>query len=122
MIAFVILGLMFALPPIAFCFLLDAKLEREKKEKNRQINEARYVKNDYELDAINFVNEEKRRLEELHIKRLSKITKKYNGDFVLGNMTPDDLDEYMREESYHTQKLALLEDGLKEHYKNKWGV
>lgn len=119
MVAFIIFGLIFALPPMILVILADVKLNQKKKEENRCINEARDVKTNYEFNAFDFVENEKVRLKNEHEKRLKKITKKYRYNILLGKMSPDDLDEYMREQSYYRQKVRLLNEGLIGFYKNK---
>ena len=121
-IGVVIFGLFLVVPPTILLFISSLQEEQEKRQKNRRMNEARYVKIDYELDAYEFVIDEKIRLENEHEKKLEKITKKYGKDFLLYEMSPDDLDEYLREKSYYRQKVRLLDEGLVNSYKNKWGV
>ena len=118
----VIFGLFLVVPPTILLFISSLQAEQEKRQKNRRMNGARYVKIDYELDAYDFVVNEKIRLENEHEKNLKKITRKYGNDFLLYAMSPDDLDEYMREKSYYSQKMRLLDEGLVNFYKNKWGV
>lgn len=119
MIGYIIFCLMFLLPPMILGLFLAKESEIEEKEKNRILNSVRYVKTDYELDAFDFVENEKIRLENEHKKRLKKITKKYGNNILLGVMSPDDLDAYMREQSYYLQKVKLLDEGLMSFYKNK---
>lgn len=122
MVGAIIFGLFLVAPPTILLFILSLQVEQEKRQKNRRMNGARYVKIDYELDAYDFVINEKIRLENEHNKKIKKITKKYGSDFLLYAMSPDDLDEYMREKSYYRQKMRLLDEGLVNFYKNKWGV
>ena len=122
MVEAVIFGLFLVVPPTILLFISSLQAEQEKRQKNRRMNGARYVKIDYELDAYDFVVNEKIRLENEHEKNLKKITRKYGNDFLLYAMSPDDLDEYMREKSYYSQKMRLLDEGLVNFYKNKWGV
>lgn len=122
MVGAIIFGLFLVVPPTILLFISSLQAEQEKRQKNRRMNGARYVKIDYELDAYDFVVNEKIRLENEHEKNLKKITRKYGNDFLLYAMSPDDLDEYMREKSYYSQKMKLLDEGLVNFYKNKWGV
>ena len=122
MVGAVIFGLLLVIPPTTLLFISSLQTEQEKRQKNRRMNGARYVKIDYELDAYDFVVNEKIRLKNEHEKKLKKITKKYGKGFLLYAMSPDDLDEYLREQSYHRQKMRLLDEGLMNFYKNKWGV
>ena len=122
MVGAIIFGLFLVVPPTILLFISSLQAEQEKRQKNRRMNGARYVKIDYELDAYDFVVNEKIRLENEHEKNLKKITRKYGNDFLLYAMSPDDLDEYMREKSYYSQKMRLLDEGLVNFYKNKWGV
>lgn len=119
MVGAVIFGLLLLIPPTILLFISSLQAEQEKRQKNRRMNGARYVKIDYELDAYDFVVDEKIRLENEHKKKLKKITKKYGNDFLLYAMSPDDLDEYLREKSYYRQKVRLLDEGLMNFYKNK---
>ena len=119
MIGAVIFGLMVVLPPTILLFILKLQTEQEEREKNRRMNKERHVKIKYELDAIGFVKEETARLKNEHNKKIKKITKKYGSDFLLYAMSPDDLDEYLRELSYYSQKVSILHEGLESFYKNK---
>ena len=119
MIGAVIFGLMVVLPPTILLFILKLQTEQEEREKNRRMNKERHVKIKYELDAIGFVKEETARLKNEHNKKIKKITRKYGSDFLLYAMSPDDLDEYLRELSYYSQKVSILHEGLESFYKNK---
>lgn len=119
MIGAVIFGLMVVLPPTILLFILKLKTEQEEREKNRRMNKERHVKIKYELDAIGFVKEETARLKNEHNKKIKKITRKYGSDFLLYAMSPDDLDEYLRELSYYSQKVSILHEGVESFYKNK---
>lgn len=116
MIGVVIFGLLLIAPPTILLFISSSQAEQEKRQKNRRINEARYVKIDYELDVFNFIKEETMKLENEHNKKIKKITKKYGNDFLLYTMSPDDLDAYMIEQSYYSQKVRLLYKGLEGFY------
>ena len=119
MIGAVIFGLILFAPPTMLLFILSLQVQQEKRQKNRRMNEARHVKIEYELDAIGFVKEETARLKNEHNKKIKKITKKYGSDFLLCAMSPDDLDEYLRELSYYRQKVSILHEGIESFYKNK---
>lgn len=119
MVAFIIFGLIFALPPIVFGSLLDKEVRIKECRKNREINNTRYIKTDYEFDPFDFVVNEKIKLENEHEKTINRITKKYGNDVLLYEMSPDDLDKYMKEQSYYSQKLKFLHEGLMNFYKNK---
>ena len=119
MIGAVIFGLMVVLPPTILLFILKLQTEQEEREKNRRMNKERHVKIKYELDAISFVKEETARLKNEHNKKIKKITRKYGSDFLLYAMSPDDLDEYLRELSYYSQRVSILHEGVESFYKNK---
>ena len=119
MIGAVIFCLMVVLPPTILLFILSLQEEQEKRQKNRRMNEERHVKIEYELDVFDFVKEETARLENEHNKKIKKITKKYGSNFLLYAMSPDDLDEYMREQSHYRQKVNMLHEGLGGFYKNR---
>ena len=119
MIGAVIFGLFLFAPPAMLLFILSLQVQQEKRQKNRRMNEERHVKIEYELDVIGFVKEETARLKNEHNKKIKKITKKYGSDFLLYAMSPDDLDEYLRELSYYRQKVSILHEGIESFYKNK---
>ena len=119
MIGAVIFGLFLFAPPTMLLFILSLQVQQEKRQKNRWMNEERHVKIEYELYAIGFVKEEISRLKNEHNKKIKKITKKYGSDFLLYEMSPDDLDEYLRELSYYRQKVSILHEGIESFYKNK---
>lgn len=117
MIGAVMFGLLLVTPPTILLFILSLQVEQEKRQKNRRMNKARDVKIDYELDVMGFMRNEKSRLKNEHDKKIKRITKKYGNDFLLYAMSPDDLDEYLKEQSYYRQKMRLLDKGLTDYYK-----
>lgn len=119
MVGYIIFCLMFLLPPMIFGLFLTKESEEWEMEKNRILNSARYVETEYEFDPFDFVVDEKIRLENEHKKRINKITKKYGDNILLYEMSPNDLDAYMREKSLYHQKIELLDEGLMGFYKNK---